>query len=287
MIAVPGFRRKAFAVAWSLLLLASSAACGGPASAKDAPRKVTADYSINFNGLSIGSFKLWSNLYDHEYSLKAKATISVLAGIIFEWQGDTSSSGEVMAKLPRPYSYSFGYHSNNKHETVDVKFSNNNVDEIAVDPPQKPSASRVPITRNHMRNVVDPLSAVMMLTNIGSHKSADEVCTRRLPIFDGKARYDIKLTYKATKTVTTTQGYKGPAYVCKVKLLPIAGHKRGDDESNFAAQNEGIEIWMIPLVKADLYVPYYIYIPTPVGNASLTSTRFDVEIADSRRALVR
>ncbi len=291
MIAVRGSHRRVFpaaSVICSLLILASSAAIGDPASAKEGPKKVTADYSINFNGLSIGSFKLWSTMYDHEYSMKARATISVLAGIIFEWRGETSSTGEVMAKLPRPYSYRFGYETSNKHEFVDVKFSNNNVDEIAVNPPQRPSAARVPITRQHMRNVVDPLSAVVMLTNVGSHKSGTEVCTRRLPIFDGKARYDIRLTYKATKTVTTSQGYRGPAYVCKVKFLPIAGHKRGDDESNFAAKNEGMELWMIPLAKADLYVPYYIYIPTPVGNASLTSRGFDVETADeAKRALVR
>ncbi|NJM35052.1 MAG: DUF3108 domain-containing protein [Rhodomicrobium sp.] len=247
---------------------------------------MVAEYAINFNGIGIGTFKLWSDLYEKEYSLKARAKISVLAGILFEWVGDTSSSGQVMAKLPRPYSYSFGYQTSDKRESIDVKFANNIVQEIAVTPPQRPSTARVPVTRNHMRNVVDPLSAVVMLTNIGADKKGQEVCSRRLPIFDGKSRYDLKLSYKSTKSVNTGFGYNGPAYVCKVKFLPIAGHKQGDDESNFAAKNEGIELWMIPLEKADLYVPYYVYIPTPVGAASLTSTGFEVE-SDAKRAMVR
>ena len=259
---------------------------GQPASAVEQAKKVTAEYSINFNGMSIGSFKLWSDLDSKEYSVKARATISLLAGILFEWQGDTASSGQVMARLPRPYSYSFGYRTSDKRETIDVKFSNSGVEEIAVNPPQRQSPSRIPVTRKHMRNVVDPLSAIVMLTNVGSNRSGSEVCSRRLPIFDGKQRYDLKLTYKGTKRVTA-DGYSGPAYICKVKFLPIAGHRPGDDDSTFAAKTESMEVWMIPLAKAELYVPYYIFLPTQVGNVTLTSSGFNVENGQVRRALVQ
>jgi hypothetical protein len=34
---------------------------------------------------------------------------------------------------------------------------------------------------------------------------------------------------------------------------------------------------MIPLAQADLYVPYYIYIPTAVGTATLTSSNIRVD----------
>jgi hypothetical protein len=246
------------------------------ATAKD-QKTITAEYNISFNGLSIGDFVLRSDLNGDEYNLKGRARISVLAGLLFEWRGDTASSGRVSASRPRPYSYSFGYRTSDKRESIGVEFSNNNVKEIAVNPPQKKSAARIPVTSKHLRNVVDPLSAVVTLTNIGSRKSGKEVCTRRLPIFDGKVRYDLRLTYKKTKSVSTGHGYRGPAFICKVKFLPIAGHKRGDDESDYAAKNEGIEIWMIPLHEADLFVPYYVYIPTPVGSAAMTSTAFRVE----------
>lgn len=258
-----------------------------PALARSAAKKVTVEYSIGFNGLSIGTFKLWSDLDSNEYTVKGRATISVLAGILFDWRGDTESKGK-MAKLPRPYAYSFGYRTSDRGENIDVKFSNNVVEEIAVSPPQRQQPGRVPVTRKHMQNVVDPLSALVMLTNVGNNKSGSEVCTRRIPVFDGKARYDLRLSYKSTKTVSTGHGYQGPAYVCKVKFLPIAGHKRGDEESDFAARNEQMEIWMVPLAKAELYIPYYIYIPTPVGNATLTSSHVEVETPDrSGSALIR
>lgn len=270
------------------MLIAMSGTASAQGVAKSGARKVTAEYSIGFNGLSIGTFKLVSDLNNNEYSLKGRATISLLAGMLFEWRGDTASTGQVMAKLPRPYAYSFGYRTSDRGENINVRFGNNAVEEIAVSPPPRPAAGRIPVTRKHMQNVVDPLSALVMLTNIGSNKSGTQVCSRRLPVFDGKARYDLKLSYKGTKTVTTGHGYTGPAYICKVKFLPIAGHKRGDDENDFAAKSDAIELWMVPLAKADLYVPYYIYIPTPVGSATLTSSRIEVETTrEAGSALIR
>ena len=254
-----------------------------PAHAKKQRKDITAKYNINFNGFGIGSLKLWSRINGDKYTMKAHANISVLAGILFEWNGKTVSTGRVMAKRPHPSSYSFGYRSSKKGGSIDVRFSNNNVKHIAVNPPQKRSRKRVPVTRKHMRNVVDPLSAIMMLTNVEGKKGAREVCTRRLPIFDGKARYDLKLTPKKVKRITTSYGYKGKAYVCKVKFQPIAGHKTNSDESKFAEKTEGIEIWMVPLAKAGLYVPYYIYIPTPAGGASMTASGFLVETPDGAR----
>jgi len=285
---------KAVRVAKASILLAAtglafgvSALVFGPsASAKDT-KSVTAVYDIGFNGFNIGSFKLWSDLSNKSYSLKADARISVLAGILFEWRGKTTSSGRVYAKRPRPKSYSFGYRTSDKRERINLEFSGNRVRDVAVSPPQKRNSKRVPVKSSHMRNVVDPLSALVMLTNIGSKKNSRQVCTRRLPIFDGKARYDLRLTYKTTKRVTTSHGYRGRAFVCKVKFVPIAGHKPGDDESRYAANNEGIEIWMIPLKEADLFVPYYVYIPTPVGTATLTSANFKVKNGGARGALLQ
>jgi hypothetical protein len=73
-----------------------------------------------------------------------------------------------------------------------------------------------------------------------------------------------------------------------VKFIPIAGHRAADDEDAYAAKNEGIEVWMMPVSQAALYVPYYIYVPTPVGTATLTSSAMKVDsAADMRRALIQ
>jgi hypothetical protein len=275
-------------LAITAVMLTHIPAMGEPDQAQTKSSKVTTKYAINFNGINIGDVKLTAIIANSEYNVSAQANISLLAGILFEWSGRTSSSGRIMHRGPIPYAYSFGYKTSEKSEKIDVKFSNNVVREIAVNPPQRPSTLRIPITRKHMQNVVDPLSAVVMLTNIGVNKSGQEVCNSRLPIFDGKARYDLQLSYKSSKNITAASGYKGPAYICKVKYIPIAGHKPADEENNYAARNDGNEVWMMPVPQAALYVPYYIYMPTPVGTATLTSAGFDVDVGpDMRRALIQ
>ncbi len=269
---------------FAVLLGTGEAAAASPAKAS----RVRAVYSIGFNGMGIGEFTLDARLANHRYALHADARISVLAGLIFEWHGRTSSSGRVIGSSPLPAAYSFGYTTSNKGEQIRVKFAGKSVREIAVNPPPRRSSSRIPVTRQHMYDVIDPLSAVLLLSNVGVDKTGHDVCNRRLPIFDGKARYDIQLSYKRTKRVKTTDGYRGPAQICKVKYVPIAGHKRADDESAYAARNESIEVWMVPISKSGLYVPYYIYIPTPVGAATLTAVNFDVRMPGvHRRARAR
>jgi hypothetical protein len=246
--------------------------------------KISTSYNINFSGFNIGKLRLKARLNGNRYNIAANANISVLGGVLYEWKGRTSTNGRVVQHGARPYYYTFGYRTANKGEDIGVKFTNNNVREVDVRPRQRPSRKRVPITRQHMRNVVDPLSAAIILSNIGSDKKGRSVCQQRLPIFDGKARYDLVLSYKRTKRVRTHMGYRGPAYVCKVKFVPIAGHKPANKESRYAARTEGMEIWLIPIKRAEIYIPYYVRIPTPMGAASLTTSHYKVEVEGRRRS---
>jgi hypothetical protein len=269
------------------VLLAGLAGADKASAAETKNAKVTAVYSINFNGMGVGEFTMNASIAGERYTLNADARISVLAGLIYDWHGITSSNGRVINRGPLPATYSFGYETSDKGERINIKFSDNVVREVAINPPQRPSGARIPVTRQHLQNVVDPLTAVLILANAGGDKTGADVCDRRLPVFDGKSRYDIQLSYKRTKQVKSGEGYKGPAYVCKVKYFPIAGHKANDDENGYAAKNDSIEVWMIPISQSGLYVPYYIYIPTPVGVATLSSTRFDVTTpGGSKRARV-
>lgn len=267
------------------LVLALFWAMSVSASARD--QKITAKYDISFNGLSIGDFKLISNFWKNNYAMKARASISILGGLLFEWRGDTESRGRLNSRGPHPDIFRFGFRTSNKRGQVDLAFSGNRVTQLDVSPPKKKSSRRIPVTRAHLRNVVDPLSAIVMLSKSGVGKSSRQVCSGEIPIFDGNARYDLHLSYKDTKRINARYGYRGRAYVCKVKFVPIAGHKRGDDESEFAARTNGIEIWMVPLRKADIFVPHFIRIPTPVGLASMTAMDFRIGPAERRDAMLR
>ncbi len=240
------------------------------------PSRVVARYDISFNGLSIGTFKFNSEWSANEYKLRAGARISLLSGMLFSWKADTQSEGRLTTSGPRPRSYRFGYESGDKSGSVDLRFSGTAVAQADVNPP--PGRNRVPVTGAHMRGVVDPLSAVIMLSQLRRQDRGTRSCNETLRIFDGKMRYDLALRYKQTRHVSSL-GYSGPAYVCGVSFKAISGHKPDKRDTRFFEDSDGIEVWLIPARRAGLYVPYHIVLPLPVGSATMTSESFRLENA--------
>ena len=247
------------------------------------PSTVNALYNINFLGAHIGDFKIHSSITQRQYSMQATADISVFFGTV-SWKGVTSSHGLMTANGPMPQNYTFRYATSEKREAVEVRFQQRTVSDILVNPPYHPSARAVPITAADLQNVVDPLSAIVLLSLARpSRLTGGDACNKRLPIFDGKMRYDLVLSPKGTHPVNEGRLH-GTAQVCRVNYVPIAGHKAGKS-SDYASGNSGIEIWLVPMREAGLLVPYYVQVPTPAGTASMVSARFDVDTSAGRHAL--
>ena len=49
------------------------------------------------------------------------------------------------------------------------------------------------------------------------------------------------------------------------------------------AANNGIEIWMVPVNEARLFIPYQIVLPTWAGEATLTSEKVVIDTPDKGR----
>ena len=47
-----------------------------------------------------------------------------------------------------------------------------------------------------------------------------------------------------------------------------------------------IEVWFVPVPGTKFYVPYHVTMPTPYGQASATSTVFDVETNGRKKIAV-
>jgi hypothetical protein len=122
--------------------------------------------------------------------------------------------------------------------------------------------------------VLDPLSAIMLVANY----SNPDPCDRHLPIFDGKERFDLVLSYKGEVKVNEQQpsGQPAIAHVCRVKYQPIAGHKV-DAENSYLATTDNIEVSLRPVPSANILVPYQITIPTLIGYATIVSKRVEIE----------
>ncbi len=246
---------------------------------------VNAVYRISWLGAHIGDFTIRSSITNRQYSLQANADLSVFFGTV-TWQGITSSRGLMTANGPVPQDYTFRYATNNRHEAIELRFQQRMVQDIIINPPAHPGARNVPITAAHLQNVVDPLSAIVLLSQARLNRHSGDACNKRIPIFDGRVRYDLVLYSKGTRSIESTGKLHGIAYVCGVRYIPIAGHKAGKHgENDYATGNTGIEVWLVPLPEAGLLVPYYVHVPTPAGTASMVTAKFDVETPSGRHAL--
>jgi hypothetical protein len=110
------------------------------------------------------------------------------------------------------------------------------------------------------------------------------VCNHTLPVFDGRQRFDLVITPKRAVTVkrTTPSGYGGPAVICKVKFIPIAGYHPDNPAVRAMAQSNEIEVWLMPVKGTQMYVPYRIVLPTPAGYGSAMVT--SLQVSGPRRA---
>jgi hypothetical protein len=257
---------------WVASLAGGLAALAPPIAADPWPADVRALYEINFNGFNIGTFEFQSQAESESYTLVANARLSVLLGA-FSWKGETRSFGMIVDKAPKPASFTFDFRSNLRAGSTRLGFADGTVTNISNQPSVVTNVPTVPVREQHLKGVVDPLSAIMVL----SRGAAADPCDRRIPIFDGRERFDLLLSRKGEMRVTeqAPSGQPAVAHVCRVRYLPIAGH-RIDNETNFMAANDAIEVALRPVPSASVFVPYQINIPTMAGFATITSRRVEI-----------
>jgi hypothetical protein len=271
---------RARRAAW-LLLLAPQLLLSTPAHAGSGPlpAQVTALYKVSFGLLGeIGYFRFNSTVNGEVYALAAEAKIDTA---VFDYFGAMTSMGSVLsAAATRPGSYQFSYRQKailgkKKARSLDMAFDNSGVKDVTFVPPDPPSKKAIPVTQEQLRNVLDPLSGVMAL----SLGNIARPCEQKLPIFDGKQRFDL--------IFSPTGRYEGggAGQVCHVRLIPISGHKAGQGADSVIRGN--IEVVLRPVPKANILIPYRVTVPTIIGAAVLASERVEITMPNRQRIALR
>jgi len=263
---------RAVAQVVAVLALVGLVTTARPASAETWPAVVRAVYDVNFNGFNVGTFEFESQAEQESYTLIGNAKLSILLGT-FSWDGFTRSFGSIVDQSPKPAAFSFDFKSSAKSGSTRMEFADGGVSEIKNLPVTPSKGEVIPVREQHLKGVLDPLSAIMAM----SRGTSANPCERRVPIFDGKERFDLVLSPKGETKITEQQpsGQPGMAHVCRVRYLPIAGHKV-DSDTKYMAANDAIEVMLRPIPSANVFVPYQVTIPTMAGTATIVSKRVDI-----------
>lgn len=246
-------------------------AFAGPAAAQ---ARLDARYVATLAGLPIGEGSWLITVDDADYSATATGTTTGLMRAFTGGYGQTITHGTVQGGKPVLSSYTASIHSYKKVDEISLKVDAGAVRDLKLDPPAETEAERVPVTEASKRGVLDPMTATLIRVPGHGDLMTAEACARTLAVFDGRLRYDLRLTYKRTDQVKADKGYAGPAVVCAVSFSPVAGYIPTRAAIKYLSEQRDMEIWLVPIAGTRVLVPFRAEGPTPIGRAILQATEF-------------
>jgi hypothetical protein len=262
-----------FAIAAALIALPGMMSFATSAQAQ--AQGLSARYSIDMIGFSVGSAHLSGVFGPDAYKIEARAKMSGLAKAITKAEGAAQSSGQVRSGRVLPAGYATTSSNSKETRTVRMGMTAGNVRGVEISPPIPDRPGRIALKANHKRNIIDPLSALVFTVAGDAPINGTTACNRTLPVFDGYTRFDISLRYAGTRKVKV-RGYSGTVFVCKARYRPIAGHRADRKATQFMADNKKMEIWLAPLGASRVLAPYKIAVNTMIGMVSIQAQSFQI-----------
>lgn len=238
--------------------------------------RLDAVYSVHLTGIPIGQGAIVLDLNEAGFAAAGSAKFTGLVRMISKGEGTSTVRGSFQANRVISSLYTTQSNTSDRTEKIDIVVENGFAKEFSVlPPPPDLDRNRVPITQAARTNVVDPLSAGLMLVSAPGDVLNPESCNRTIPIFDARFRYDVELSYLRTEQAPKkTEGYQGPVLVCQARYIPIAGHRTDRPQVQQLAANRELFVWLAPVAGTRVLVPIKVSIATGIGTMVVEATRF-------------
>lgn len=245
-------------------MLAPGGAVPAPAARSDRTADIRADYTVYVGGLIFAEGSMKATLNGDGYLLENELGAAGLPRRFWEAKWTMTSEGHIADDRVHPSRFSFTATEKSETKRRLIVYDADGTPELTFDPPLPPDEHDETPPLSERRKTLDPVSAFLLPV-----MGAGNPCDRTLPVFDGKRRYDLQLTYDGEDTVTTRDnGYSGEAVRCKVRVMPRAGMQRAKLVTSLRQRNDTL-IWLAPVRDEKLYIPVRVQLRTPIGAAIL------------------
>jgi len=256
-----------------LVSFAMMAVCGAIGSAA-AQGKLDARYAATLAGVPIGTGSWTIDIGDDQYTAEARGMTAGLLRMFSNGHGSGASRGLVRGEALIPTGYVSIINNDKRIEELRIVMSAGAVKELTMEPPYLPNPDRVPLTDAHRKGVVDPMSASLLRVAGNGDPVSPDACRRTIPVFDGRMRFDLAMSFKRMEKVAADKGYRGPVAVCAVQFVPVAGHVPERAAIRYLVAQRDMEVWLAPIAGTRVVVPYRVSVPTPIGTGVLEATQF-------------
>jgi len=243
--------------------------------AVDAPAPPATNINIVYTGsviiFRVANIQLSGQIGPETYGANARFTTAGLAALFSDADIEAEISGYAGGILS-PWRYEHLNHSSGSGRIVGIDFPDG-VATADVVPPFG-SMGQPPANDEQRDGAVDPVSALL---RIGLQQSSEpgELCAGRIPVFDGKARYDLRLEVAGSNDIRN-RAYRGAAIRCHAYYEPIAGYDPEDlpSASDIA---EPIVLWLAPFNDGAYHLPVRIRTNSGFGAITIEARSISVE----------
>jgi hypothetical protein len=146
-----------------VLMLAAVLTTAAPAAVR-AQGKLEARYSATLAGIQIGKGSWVIDITDTKYMAAANGTTTGLMRAFTVGQGTSAAHGTLQAGKPMSSIFASTIAASHKIDDVSLTVANGIVTESRLDPPLETEPERVPITDEHRKGILDPMTASLIRT---------------------------------------------------------------------------------------------------------------------------
>lgn len=217
-------------------------------------------YDASLFGLPIGRAVFETNFNGSSFAISGNFASAGIARLFDRTDGAVTVTGRIGQNSSQPQSYALNYRSGDKRKRTTVTFSGGTVERTENEPaPEKRGDDWVPVEKEHLSGVADPLSAALL-------PAADvaSVCNRTMRVYDGEIRADLVLSPASAR-----EAFGDMAVTCRAKFVPVAGYRKNHSSIKFLRDKARILVGFNRVEGRDLYSPAQATIATKVGTVHI------------------
>jgi hypothetical protein len=237
--------------------------------------RLEAEYTASIAGIPIGRGNWVIEIFEDQFTAAASGSTIGILRFFAGGHGTGASHGTLSGGQPVPTSYASTITNDKRIDDVRMVFAGGSVKDYTVEPPVGPHPDRIPVSDADRRNVLDPMTSTLDPVSGSGDSVSPQACDRKVSVFDGRLRFDLRSEFKRMEIVKAEKGYQGPVVVCAVYFIPVSGYIPDRVAIRYLAALRDAEVWMAPISGTRVLVPFRFSLPTPIGTGVLQATRFD------------
>jgi hypothetical protein len=186
-------------------------------------------YEVYSGGFHVLNFELDLALAPERYDVTARIRSAGVVGWFMSWQQVAVSQGQLGPESLVPTHHHSEGEFRGRRRSVEIDYDAGQVSTVRIQPPANEDEGRDEVSIERRREAMDPISSIL---NAIRRISAGQSCGGRLPVFDGRRRYDLVLTDRSNRAPGLPQLAGAPAgqVQCDFVYERIAGHDRRDPD---------------------------------------------------------